>query len=367
MRNNLIYIDKYDIVTPLGNSIEDCFDAMQNGQTGIQTYEKSVHSDITLSASVFSDKVFDEFNDNSYSRLERLGILALKNALQNSSVSLEDTDTAFILSSTKGNVELLESNEGQELLLWHSAKQITQFLKSENEPFVISNACVSGVNAIVLAQRLLQMGRYKNAVVLGIDLISKFIISGFQSFKALSPELCKPFDKNRIGLNLGEGAGVIVLTTQNESPFIVSGGATSNDANHISGPSRTGEGLLQAIKKSSDNLQNTNYISAHGTATLYNDDMESKAISRAGLAHVPTNSLKGYLGHTLGAAGVIESAICLESMKRGVILPSLGCDELGTAENINIVKTLQKTDLQQVIKLTSGFGGTNAVVCFNKN
>ena len=164
---------------------------------------------------------------------------------------------------------------------------------------------------MITGMRLIQSGQYDHAVIAGADVISKFVLSGFQSFQAVSQGLCKPFDADRDGINLGEGAATVILSADKptgEAIELVSG-AISNDANHISGPSRTGEELYYAINKAMDAAglkpQDIDFISAHGTATVYNDEMEAKAVTLAGLQHVPLNSLKGFYGHTLGASGLI--------------------------------------------------------------
>src|SRR6202012_4784891 len=189
-----------------------------------------------------------------------------------------------------------------------SARKIAAHFHFAHTPIVVSNACISGVLALLLAKRLLQSGQYENAVVAGADVISRFVLSGFGSFQAISPGPCKPFDAARDGINLGEGAGTIILSTRmiHREGIKLSGGSVSNDANHISGPSRTGEELCQTITRSLRDAGltpgNIDFISAHGTATLYNDEMEAKALTLAHLQSAPVNSLKGYYGHTLGAA-----------------------------------------------------------------
>jgi 3-oxoacyl-[acyl-carrier-protein] synthase I len=149
------------------------------------------------------------------------------------------------------------------------------------------------------------------------------------------------------------------------------GGSVSNDANHISGPSRTGEELNIAITKAMKEAKlfspnDIDFISAHGTATIYNDEMEAKAITLANMQHIPTNSLKGYYGHTLGAAGVIEAIIAIHSLKEDIIIPTKGFENIGVTEPINICSNLQKTNLQNCLKTASGFGGCNAALIFGK-
>src|SRR6202000_2503161 len=253
-----------------------------------------------------------------------------------------------------------------------SAKLVVKYLGFVNQPIIISNACVSGVMAIITGMRLLRTGQYENAIITGADVISRFIMSGFESFQALSPQVCRPFDKSRDGLNLGEGAGTILLSTQKkyEHNVKVLGGAVSNDANHISGPSRTGQELSyaidQALKDSGISTSEIDFISAHGTATVYNDEMEANAIALSGLQSVPLNSLKGYYGHTLGAAGLIESIISIQSLKQGLALPTPGFNEIGVSRPVNVVASPLIIEADTFLKTASGFGGCNAAVVFGK-
>ena len=196
------------------------------------------------------------------------------------------------------------------------------------------------------------------------------MISGFQSFKALSNERCKPFDAERRGLNLGEAAATIVFHRgePSQGDVVFRGGGNRNDANHISGPSRTGEGLYNAIQNAVKevDLSKLAFINAHGTATPYNDDMESWAIERSGLSNVPVNSLKGYFGHTLGAAGILECIISAHALADNTLLGTMGHDTFGVAKNITINKETKTCCNLMFLKIISGFGGSNAAICFEK-
>jgi len=225
---------------------------------------------------------------------------------------------------------------------------------------------------ILTGMRLIQGGQYENAVVAGADVISKFVLSGFQSFQAVSAEPCKPFDMDRTGITLGEGAATVVLSSNPEyaGNIKVLSGAVSNDANHISAPSRTGEELCQAINKTLDaagvTAADVDFISAHGTATSYNDEMEAKALTLAKLAATPVNSLKGYYGHTLGAAGLVESIISVQSLKQNIVLPTLGFKNMGVPNPINVCTEILQGSFNYCLKTASGFGGCNAAVLFKK-
>ena len=314
-----------------------------------------------------------------YTKLEKAAIVSIAEALKGTAIdTTNDDEVLFILSTTKGNVFLLDENEKEgyhhkQLYLWYSANLISEFFGNINAPFVVSNACVSGASALITAQRELQARRCSYAIVTGVDVLSKFIVSGFQSFKALSQEACKPFDINRTGLNIGEAVATIILTERpagvcNSGEIELTAGAIRNDANHISGPSRTGDGAFLALRfvLSGIDPDDIAFVCAHGTATPYNDEMESAALTRAGLQDAPVYSLKGYFGHTLGAAGVLESVISVQALKEGTLLKTLGCEMPGVACPLNVVMENRKTTKRRFIKMLSGFGGCNAAMLFTK-
>jgi len=314
-----------------------------------------------------------------YTKLEKAAIVSIADALKGTAIdTTDDNSVLFILSTTKGNVFLLDENEKngyqqEQLYLWYSAKLISEFFGNINATLVVSNACISGASALITAQRELQSRRCRYAIVTGIDVLSKFIITGFQSFKALSKETCKPFDVNRTGLNIGEAVATMILAEPptgvcNSGDIEFTVGAMRNDANHISGPSRTGDGAYLALHfiLSGVDPEEIAFVCAHGTATPYNDEMESVALTRAGLQDVPVYSLKGFFGHTLGAAGILESVISVQALKEGTILKTLGCDTPGVACPLDVVMENRKTTKRRCIKMLSGFGGCNAALLFTK-
>jgi 3-oxoacyl-[acyl-carrier-protein] synthase-1 len=289
----------------------------------------------------------------------------------------DKSKTGFILSSTKGNIQLIENLPDEmvpeeKISLNQSASLIANKLGIPGEPLVISHACISGLLAMITGMRLIQSGVYDQVIITGADLITSFIFSGFRSFQAISPKPCRPFDAARDGISLGEAAATVILSTnKNPGDFILAGGSVSNDANHISGPSRTGEELWLAISRSMKqagvSAEEIDFISAHGTATRYNDEMEAKAFHLAHLEDVPVNSFKGYYGHTLGAAGILESILTTHSMKEKILLPTLGFSDSGTEKPVNIIKELKPATLKTCLKTASGFGGCNAAIMVIEN
>lgn len=368
------------MITSLGfSTIENAFN-MMSGKTGIRLIENPDLSPTPFYASMVDtnrlNDLFSEIGDvKKYTRLEKLALLSVKYALAESHVDPADSRTLLILSTTKGNIDLLEKNEPQKnirqkLFLWDTAKLIADFFSFRNVPVVVSNACISGTQAIILGARLISAGLYNAVVINGTDIISEFVVSGFNSFKSLSNGPCRPFDKTRDGLSLGEGSGTIILSNMSSitgtgRAILAGSGFSSNDANHISGPSRTGEGLYQTIDRLLKNISiPVDFISAHGTGTIYNDEMESIALTRAGLQEVPVNSFKGYWGHTLGAAGIIESIMSVYSMKENILFKTAGYTGPGLKHPINVIDKLIRRDVNSCIKIASGFGGCNAALMF---
>ena len=373
-----VFVVADNILSPLGKTTAENFAKLRENISGIKQHTNVAISPLPFFASLFDkDEQFVQADEHNYTKFEQLLIASIADALNGSGVDVRDKKTVLVISSTKGNISLLE-NEAitdelkERISLSTSAKLVAEHFGFQNQPIVVSNACISGVLGVITAARLLRSNQYESAVVAGADVISKFIMSGFESFKALSPGPCKPFDKEHDGLNLGEGAGTIILSTNHKyaQNIKVKGGSVSNDANHISGPSRTGQELAGAIKNA---LQEANFtaddidfISAHGTATVYNDEMEANAIAISELQKVPLNSLKGFYGHTLGAAGLIESIISIRSLKQSLIIPTIGFTEAADPGKVNVGTAPIRLKANNFLKTASGFGGCNAAVIFGK-
>lgn len=370
-----VFIVADSIYSPLGKTTAENFAQLKNGVSSVKLHSDGKLSPTSIYASLFDDN--QQFTRPGYTKFEQLLIVSISDAVHNAGIDIKDKNTVLIISSTKGNISLLETEPNspelhKRVAMSTSAKLVADYFGFQNQPVVISNACISGVMAIITAARLLQAGHYENAIICGADEISRFIVSGFQSFQALSASVCKPFDASRDGLNLGEGAATVILSTNKkfEDNLRVKGGAVSNDANHISGPSRTGAELAYAIKKSMQQADllpgDIGFISAHGTATPYNDEMEANAIRLAGLATAPLNSLKGYYGHTLGAAGLIETVVSIQSIKEELIIPTPGFEKLGVSSEVNVCRELTSITANNFLKTASGFGGCNGVVVIGK-
>lgn len=366
-----------NIISPLGSATSENFEAVRSGKSMLRHHVGTFGLPEAFCASLFNRDDVSEMIESElgempgYTIFEQLCILSAQRAIRQCNLSPGEDNVIFVLSTTKGNVDLLQE-DAQDLRchLSESAVKIARYFRNTNTPIVVSNACISGVCAQIAAVRELLSGRYKYAVIIGGDLLSKFIISGFQSFKALSTEPCKPYDRDRVGLNLGEAVGTLILKSgaSNCDDWHYVACSNHNDANHISGPSRTGEGSFRVL---SDLLKDVDanelaFVNAHGTSTAYNDEMESFALHRAGLDDVPVNGLKGYYGHTLGAAGIIETILSMKAIEEGLILATKGYETVGTTYPLNISDQIRTTSKPAFIKILSGFGGSNAGIVYRK-
>jgi 3-oxoacyl-[acyl-carrier-protein] synthase-1 len=371
----IITVTGDNILSPLGLTSKENFAEVRKGRNAMRLYKGSVLGvQEPVFASMFNREALLQYIPESkeLTLLERLCILSVSKALEEAPFDASDNDVIFVLSTTKGNVNLLADNPNDPRChLAGSAKRIASFFGNVNMPIVVSNACVSGVCAQIAAVRALKSGKYRHAVVVGADLLSQFIVSGFQSFKALSTEPCKPFDKHRLGLNLGEAVATILLSVTSykadAEAWHYAASSNHNDANHISGPSRTGEGAYRVLCDLLEAVGNSPaFVNVHGTATSYNDEMESIALHRAGLDTLPVNALKGYYGHTLGAAGILETIISMKAVDAEVVLATKGYDEPGTTWHPNVSPYERPIEGRMFIKLLSGFGGSNAGIAYRK-
>ena len=379
-----VYCIADNILSPLGATTAENYEALRAGRSLTHGQSVALHSALTSYASYsgrseddyvasrFSDEQREELMIHGLTWFESLCYHSVMDALRQCAIDVASPRTLLVISTTKANIDYLSAADYAILQPAESAKRIASLLGITTPPLVVCNACISGVAAIVTAQRLLDCGSYDTAIVVGCDVISHFVVSGFQSLKAMSPEPCRPFDIERIGLNLGEAAATMILSnslTSHLSPLTskvwsIVRGAIRNDAYHISSPSPKGEGCANAIRYVTEGVDSKtlSVLNAHGTATMYNDQMESVAIAAAGLSDVPMNSLKGYYGHTLGTSGILETIITMHSVAHGELLGTRGFSEIGVSGRVNISSQPMPISKQSFVKVISGFGGCNAAV-----
>ncbi len=380
IKSEAVFFAEGECITPLGWTLQKNIENLKADKSAItEVKDKNFAENPFYGAVLNKEKLNQKFENLAYqeefSTLEKMILLASENIKNTYENALKDK-CGLIISSTKGNITALENEDISAYFLSNLAQKIGKALKIKSQPIVLSNACVSGIMAISVAKRLIQSGAYNHFIVIGADLFSKFVFSGFQSFQAISKKPCKPYDKSRDGITLGEAAAVAFITKdkekiKNKTYFEIIGDSSINDANHISGPSRTGEGLFQSIenaKKEADiSAEKVACISSHGTATLYNDEMEAQAFTRAKLQEKPVFSLKGRFGHTLGAAGLLETVITLKFAEENLIPPSFNYEKHGLTLPLNISSTFQEKEMDIILKTASGFGGSNTAVLFKKH
>src|SRR5438105_4604791 len=243
---------------------------------------------------------------------------------------------------------------------------------------VIANACASGTNAIGHAFECVRSGRYKRVLSGGYDALSELVFVGFDSLQASTPEKCRPFDRDRTGMVLGEGAALLALENldlaqQRGAPVLaeIIGYGISTDNYHITQPDPSGIGAQQAMERALHSAEisarDVDYINAHGTATAFNDTAEGKAISSL-FNGVPVSSTKGMMGHSLGAAGAIEAIVCLLALQHQLLPPNINFATLDDNLDLNIVANeARPAVLHTALSNSFGFGGTNASILMRRS
>lgn len=363
----MAYIIADNIISPLGETSEENYLSVKAGRSGIRAYEPGT---CNIPEGFYASLLFEDFETLALKSAQK-AIANAQKTMGNAQLELKGKRTAFILSSTKGNIE-------ENISLADSAQRIASQLGIDSKPIVVCNACISGLSALILGNRLIDSDLYDAAIVCGCDTPQQFILSGFQSLKALSPEPCRPFDMERMGLNLGEAAATLILSKNpiQGNSWRMGDGFIRNDAFHISTPSKTADGLYLSLQRTLESFtqeisstckqidlkEHLAFINAHGTATLFNDQMESVAIGRAGLSDLPANAYKSFWGHTMGAAGILETIISMKAIDDDTILGTRGFSELGVSGEMNICAENRPTDKKGFIKMLSGFGGCNATI-----
>lgn len=365
-----VFLGAYNAVSPLGVGISLLYDEAKKGSSGCSLLTEPFPGVKSLFAARFEEGLFSAENS-----IEEFTIASCRGSLDAlTSNAIATGRWLLVLGTTKGDIDALRKGEVEKYHPHYLMDNVRRQFPWIAAGRVVSCACISGLSAMIYAADQVAAGEVDHALVVGTDALSEFTTRGFESFFALDDALCKPFDKDRKGLNLGEGAGSIVVSRDpgifSGQIFNYRGGATSNDANHISGPSRTGEGLFRAVNRTlraaEVNPGEVEFISAHGTGTVFNDGMESIAFERLRLSNVPLNSLKAYLGHTLGASGLLELAVTLKSMEEGLFLKTLGCQNPLDEAPVSVLLENTALDVSLALKTSSGFGGCNAAVLVEK-
>lgn len=361
-----------DLVTPYGWGIEACWQGLLSGETAIRPLERF------CAGHLLTDKAAT-IPDLETSPDESL-VMTMLTPLLTKASGLIPHDAPVILATTTGEIDFLErsvlkgSPAAEASRLDCLLGKVVHLAGSARPGIIISAACVSSSTAIARAASLIRDGECDCLLVVACDSVSEFVMAGFSTLMALDKDMARPFDQNRGGLSLGEAAGFILLMSEERAirenrPIIgeIAGWGLTSDANHMTGPSRDGFGLGLAVEKA---LQSAGLphdavgsIAAHGTGTVYNDAMEMKAFTRIFPDRaVPTYSIKGGTGHTLGAAGLVEAIVAFRSLEEKIIPPTVNVCCVDEEAKGRVSPQPQPFNGQAAVSTNSGFGGLNAAL-----
>lgn len=394
-----VFIAGKGIISAIGNNVLQCSIALKNGRTGIghMQYLQSVHQqNIPVAEVKLSNEALAQIAGlpATITRNALLSLIAAKEALMDAGIKNLDTlRTGFISGNSVGGMDktehffeaFLQDNQQGKLreVLHHECGSISQIVADKlglkDYVTTTSTACSSAANAIFFGARLIKNNLLDVVVAGGTDALTKFTLNGFKTLMILDEELCQPFDEHRRGLNLGEGAGYIVLvsakiaaTLSKKTNIVLSGYCNANDAFHQTASSPDGNGsylaMSGALKKSGLLPSDIDYINLHGTGTQNNDIAEGTAISRLFEGNYPhMSSTKAYTGHTLGACGGVEAVFSVLAIEQGIVYPTL---RLQTAMKdlpfIPVTKLIEKATINHVLSNSFGFGGNCTSLIFSK-
>lgn len=383
-------------VSGIGLNVNEHIHSFQSGKDGLAkiTLFPTRHEE-PVSEVKYTNNLLKEIvrlpESNIISRTALLGMIAAHEAFNDSGVKLHEGLRIGLISSTStGGMDLTESfypvfREDQSLgrlrnVVSHDAgdstERIAAYLGLTGFRTTISTACSSAANAIMLGARMIKIGLLDVALVGGTDALCKFTLNGFSSLMILDKAPCRPFDETRAGLNLGEGAGYLLLQSEEtvtKTPYCeLAGYANANDAFHQTASSAQGIGAYLAMKgaleKASLQPEDIDYINAHGTGTPNNDASESTAIRRLfGQSVPPFSSTKPFTGHTLGAAGGLEAVFSVLSIHKGILFPNKNfITPIPETGLIPVTHYSDRQDIRTVLSNSFGFGGNNTSLVFCK-
>ena len=397
---NRVFVTGIGMIAATGVDVKSSFDSLKNSLTGVGKVHhiRTRHQDnLTVGEVKISNdeltQLLEISDSQNYNRTSLLGLCAAREAINNAGIEdIHEFRTGIISATSVGGMgvaenhfmEYLDPNDKGEFLHYirqldcsDSTEKIAAFLGIKHFVSTISTACSSSANSIMYGARLIKNNILDRVVVGGTDSLSRFTINGFNCLKILDNKPCRPFDAERNGLNLGEGAGFIVLESERISKnkkiyCTLSGYGNANDAYHQTASSPEGTGAALAMEKAfrESGLQpaEINYINAHGTGTELNDLSEGLAIERLfGNKIPPVSSTKAYTGHTLAAAGGIEAVISVLSIQHGIIFPNLNFDsQIPELKFQPVTKLIENAPIKNVLSNSFGFGGNTSSLIFSK-
>ncbi|MCW3805790.1 beta-ketoacyl-[acyl-carrier-protein] synthase family protein [Plebeiibacterium marinum] len=391
-----VYITGMGVISGIGKNVEENFNSIKAGRSGIGKikYLNTVHKEKFLVSEVaFSNEELilglGLDKDEEYPRTTLLALWAAREAMEDAGFESDSAiRTGIIVGTTVGGMDVAENHYKQQggnpkfiissQSKGYTAEMIAELYGIYDFVTTITTACSSSANAIALGADLIKSKRLDRVIVGGADSLCKYTLNGFNTLMILSEQPCTPFDDNRSGLNLGEGAGFLVLESSDQvrkknkhTYAMVSGYANNNDAFHQTATSDTGEGpylcMKGAMEMAGINPLEIDYINAHGTGTPNNDVTESAAIQRIfGRQYPPFSSLKPYIGHTLGAAGSVEAIFSVLSIQNQMIYKNLNFKTPIHGVDIVPVTESKPEKVVHVMSNSFGFGGNDTSVILSQ-
>ncbi len=391
-----IVVTGFGVISALGDTVELNRQALIDARCGITRLElfPSKYAETLLFGEVkITNDQFKQtlgVNDEGVTRTTLLAMHAFEQAVKHSGLTSDEItsyDTAMIGANTVGGMCLTDElyhdanndKEGSAYLSSYDIGSVNVFMQQHYGMKGIGNtintACSSAANAIMYGARLIQNGYAKRAIVGGTDSLAKFTINGFNALHILSPEICKPFDQNRQGLNLGEGAGYLVLEREEDVKgkkvyAVLSGYCNANDAHHPSSISDNGEGpylaMQGALALAGLKPEQISFVNTHGTATPNNDEVEGVGMLRVFTSVPHFASTKSNTGHTLGGSGAIEAVYSILNLVHQELYPSLHFDTPIESTGLKPLQTYMQTPVDHVMSNSFGFGGNCSSLIFSK-
>jgi 3-oxoacyl-[acyl-carrier-protein] synthase-1 len=394
-----VYVAGTGVISAIGTSVAETLESFRLHRSGIgfSTHLNTIHrTTLPVGEVGLSDGELAKFLGlkKSFTRTALLGIHAARQALQRSGLqNMNAWRNGLISATTVGGMDRTEifydhfvkdDNAGDlDDVRHHACGESTELIAAaigvNNFISTINTACSSSVNSILFGTRLIQHGILDVVVAGGTDALTRFTMNGFNSLMILDKEPCRPFDAGRNGLNLGEGAGYVVLVSEKVAReeklnpvCIVSGFANTNDAFHQTASSPEGRGsfaaMQQSLQMSGLSINDIDYINLHGTGTVNNDQSEGTAIRRLFSDRVPKlSSTKSFTGHTLGACGGIEAVFSVLAIENGIVFPNLRFQQPMPELDIRPqTKFEEGLEVKNVMSNSFGFGGNCSSVIFTR-
>lgn len=391
------------VLSPIGNDVASFWSALLAGQSGLAPIRgfPTDGMSVAIAGEVKGFEASLRLNEDELRRLEgvhRFSLYAARAALSDASLDLDQVDptrVAVIVSTSLGAMAIGEEYQRQHAaggafdpprlfgFPYHAtANQLARELRAAGPVLSPSIACASGTQAVGQAMELIRLGHADVCIAGGVESLCAFVVNGFNCLRATTAELVRPFDRRRSGLLLGEGAAIVIVEEIEHArargarcDVEVVGSGLAGDATHMTAPARDGAGAARAMHAALQDADlepaAVDFISAHGTGTVYNDAMEVAAIQRVfgeSAARIPVNSIKAAIGHTLAAAGAFEAIVCAQALRTGFIPPTLNCEELDPACTLDIVRgQSRRRDVRVAVSTSSAFAGNNAALVMRGN